>query len=115
MMMMIMIMMIIIIIIIIITDILYENYVCSCGDLECQSLNIYCSQQCIKHVIYRSMEHIFRASHLETLTFYDIMTRISAKALELWSDTPMLQFMKLFVKLLFTSYRNVIIVINLIY
>jgi hypothetical protein len=50
--------------------------VCSCADLECKSLNSYQSQQCIKHVMYRSMEHIFRASRLENLTFYDIMTQI---------------------------------------
>lgn len=46
-------------------DILYENHACSCAGLECKSLNIYRSQQCIEHVMYRSMEHVFLAAGLE--------------------------------------------------
>ena len=61
------------------------------------------------------MENIFRASHLENSYILQHNDTNSAKAPELWCDTPMQPLIKLFVKLLFPAYRYIIIVINLIY
>jgi len=97
---------------IIIIDILYKNYVCSCAAL---SVNLYRSQQCVEHVMYRSMGHIFRVSDLENSYILQHNDTNFSKRPELWHFMPMPPLIKLFVKLLFSGYRKVLIVIYLIY
>ena len=85
---------------------------CSCA---ASSVNLYRSQQCIEHVMYRSMGHIFRVSGLENSYILQHNDTISANAPELWHVMPMPPLIKLFLKLLFSGYCKVHIVIYLIY